>query len=405
MSRKLIALYFIGALAACGETTDVVGTRSTSEVTSGPGDDLLDERIGVSSEVSKAAIDTAFQQLFFGDANQVVYFESEDGSAAYIKDIANDDVRTDSMSYGMFVAVQLDEREIFDKLWSWSKKYMLQTDGPRLGQLNWRCETDGSACEQAAATDATSVIASTLFMAEARWGDLGVHDYRADANTLIDAMVLTEERSAGTDNVVVNPFDVQRALPRAGSFLDDVDVHTDYLMPAFYQYWSMWRPQDADFWLEAADQARYLLQLAPHARTGLIPRGLNYDGTPASGYNRYDQIAARTFFNLALDEVLFGPKSWVQEQTERRLDFFLSQGDSVVAAYSLSGTPLIAYDTSAHIALVALAAASSTNPEHAVFLDKLWDQPVPSGQQRYFNGMLYLLSLVVLSGNASALGP
>jgi oligosaccharide reducing-end xylanase len=405
MFRALVAVLLAGAVTACGETIDVIGTQSAPELTSAPGDDLLDDRIGVSSEASQEAIVTAFQQLFFGDPNsEAVYRETDDGSA-YIEDILHGDVRTDSMGYGMFVAVQLDEMDVFDKLWSWARQHMLKTQGPRTGQLNWKCLPDGSACEQAAATDATSVLASTLFMAEARWGAAGAHDYEADANTLIDAMVLTEERNEG-ELVVVDPFDVERALPRAGSFLDDVDVHTDYLMPAFYEYWSMWRPGDAAFWLKAAREARSLLREAPHEETGLVPRGLNYDGTPAPGYSHYDQIAARTLLNLALDEVLFGPKAWVKDQTERRLDFFLSQGvDYVVAEYSLSGVPLTEEDTSAHVALVALAAASSTKPEHSVFLDKLWAQPIPNGKSRYYNGMLYLLSLVVLSGNATAPGP
>jgi oligosaccharide reducing-end xylanase len=382
-----------------------VGTEQGPELTSAPGDDLLDDRIGVPSEESGAAIDTAFEQLFFGDPDsQAVYREADDGTA-FIEDVAHGDVRTDSIGYGMFVAVQIDERGIFDKLWSWSKDHMLQMDGPRLGQLNWRCATDGSDCDLAAATDATSVIASTLFMAEARWGDNEVHDYEADANTLIDAMVLTEERNGGEDRFL-NPFDVERALPRAGSFEVDVDVHTDYLMPAFYESWSTWRPSAAEFWLEAADVARRKLRLAAHEQTGLVPKGMNYDGTPAQGYRRYDTLAARTFFNLALDEVFFGAKPWVNEQTERRLDFFLSQGlDEVVSDYTLAGSPLSESDNPGHVALVALAAASSGNPAHSVFLNKLWELPIPEGRSRYFNGMLYLLSLVVLSGNASAGGP
>jgi oligosaccharide reducing-end xylanase len=32
------------------------------------------------------------------------------------------------------------------------------------------------------------------------------------------------------------------------------------------------------------------------------------------------------------------------------------------------------------------------------FLQELWDMPVPAGEQRYFDGMLYLMSMMHLSG-------
>jgi oligosaccharide reducing-end xylanase len=32
------------------------------------------------------------------------------------------------------------------------------------------------------------------------------------------------------------------------------------------------------------------------------------------------------------------------------------------------------------------------------FLHALWDTPVPSGEQRYFDGMLYLMSMMHLAG-------
>ena len=40
----------------------------------------------------------------------------------YIEDIANNDVRTEGMSYGMMIAVQMNRKEVFDSLWKWAKK-------------------------------------------------------------------------------------------------------------------------------------------------------------------------------------------------------------------------------------------------------------------------------------------
>ena len=47
-------------------------------------------------------------------------------------------------------------------------------------------------------------------------------------------------------------------------------------------------------------------------------------------------------------------------------------------------------------AVATLAANSATTGE---FVDALWDTPIPSGKWRYYDGMLYTLALLHLSGN------
>lgn len=67
-------------------------------------------------------IDAKLQEVFndvFTGPNKV-YFETED-SLGYISDIKNHDVRTEGMSYGMMIAVQFNRKDIFDRIWKWSK--------------------------------------------------------------------------------------------------------------------------------------------------------------------------------------------------------------------------------------------------------------------------------------------
>src|ERR1039458_8933677 len=70
-------------------------------------------------------IDAAFQQLFHGDPDtQTVYYaagKNANGPLAYLTDINSKDVRSEGMSYGMMIAVQLDKKAEFDALWNWSK--------------------------------------------------------------------------------------------------------------------------------------------------------------------------------------------------------------------------------------------------------------------------------------------
>src|SRR5215469_5619881 len=83
--------------------------------------DLFAER-GHPAAESKAKIDAAFQQLFHGDKQtQTVYFEAgsnANGPLAYVTDWANNDARTEGMSYGMMIAVQLNKRREFDAIWN-----------------------------------------------------------------------------------------------------------------------------------------------------------------------------------------------------------------------------------------------------------------------------------------------
>ncbi len=368
-----------------------------------PGDVLTE--IGFPQEDSQDRIAAAFDQLFFGDPDtQAIYREVGD-DAAYIEDILNRDVRTDAIGYGMFVAVQLDEQVVFDKLWTWAKRNMLLTEPPRAGLLAWRCTSTGQQCESAAATDATSIIATSLYLAREAWQDTGKHPYQDDADMLVDAMVQTEARNGGPLTNVQNPFDVVTMLPRKGSFVpDDPYLQTDFLMPAFYDYWSERRTDDSEFWSDAADASGELMRSAVMANSGLIPYEIDATGRPAPG-TIYDEVAARTLLNRWFSNSWMG-SSWVAEQNRVLLDFFLEQDEALVSSYFLDGDPRGDRNTPAHIALSATAAATTGDvSKYGVFLQELVDTPIPDGPSRYYQGMLYLIAFMAVSGNIEVGGP
>lgn len=435
MRVRVSTTFLLIGLAGCSETTDIIGTRlpgstepdgsmldastpdastpdagedATMEDASTPDADVTDpddvlSDIGFPQADSQERINSAFEQLFHGDPDtQAVYFEPPgEDDAGYVEDIKNEDVRTDAIGYGMFVTVQLDEQEVFDKLWTWAKRYMLYTEAPREGLLAWSCSTDGSECETVAATDATSVIATSLFMAEARWSTTGAHDYESDANMLIDAMVLTEERNGGTDSGVQNLFDVDAMLPRRWSAVTDNQyLQTDYLMPAFYDYWSRWRTDDSEFWSGAAAASTDLLRAAPVAGNGLVPFEVDINGDPAPDIDYYDEVSARTLLNRWFANSWQGPLGWVATENGTLLDFFLGQEEPLVSSYYLDGRVRGTENTVAHIALSATAAATTDDLDtYGVFLQTLVDTPIPEGQSRYYDGMLYLIAFLAVSGN------
>ena len=79
-----------------------------------------------------AKIARAWKQLFEGDPETERLFtpsgRNENGPLAYIPDIQHTDVRSEGMSYGMMIAVQLDRKAEFDALWNWSMTHMYQKD-------------------------------------------------------------------------------------------------------------------------------------------------------------------------------------------------------------------------------------------------------------------------------------
>ncbi len=88
---------------------------------------------GIAEADIQARIEADWQQLFYGnDATERVYYPVGD-DMAYLLDTGNSDVRSEGMSYGMMIAVQLDKQEEFDRIWTWAKTYMYNETAPTPG--------------------------------------------------------------------------------------------------------------------------------------------------------------------------------------------------------------------------------------------------------------------------------
>lgn len=95
---------------------------------------------GYTQEQIDAKVNEAFYKVFEGPNK--VYFEVGD-SMAYLSDVKNNDVRTEGMSYGMMITVQLNKQDMFNRLWRWAQKYMQHQGGTRDGYFAWSCKTTG----------------------------------------------------------------------------------------------------------------------------------------------------------------------------------------------------------------------------------------------------------------------
>ena len=93
------------------------------------------------NDIAQRLEDIKDYYFYGGDDERVYYPVGTD--MGYICDTGNNDVRTEGMSYGMMICVQLDMKEEFDRIWKWAKTYMWMSEGENEGYFAWSCATDG----------------------------------------------------------------------------------------------------------------------------------------------------------------------------------------------------------------------------------------------------------------------
>ena len=71
----------------------------------------------------------------------------------YLLDTGNLDVRTEGQSYGMMMAVQMDNQELFNRIWKWTHTYMWHDSGRYKHYFAWSCRPDGTRLAQGPAPD------------------------------------------------------------------------------------------------------------------------------------------------------------------------------------------------------------------------------------------------------------
>ena len=170
-TAALLVLMLAGGTARLA-AQDAAVSDSSGAFATGHYRNLFDEAGYTSGEISKK-IDKAYRQLFHGDPQtQSIFFwtgKNANGRLAYVTDWNNHDVRTEGMSYGMMIAVQLNKKKEFKALWNWAKTYMYISDPnhPSYGYFSWSCKTDGTPNEETAAPDGEEYFVMALYFAAA----------------------------------------------------------------------------------------------------------------------------------------------------------------------------------------------------------------------------------------------
>ncbi|MGB6609769.1 MAG: glycosyl hydrolase family 8, partial [Acidobacteriaceae bacterium] len=342
-SRAGIVL-LLGAAIACGSAGQAQTALSDGNGAYATGNyrNLFKED-GHSEKQIRAKIDAAYQQLFHGDPQtQAIAFaagSNANGPLMYVTDWANHDVRTEGMSYGMMITVELNKKAEFDALWNWAMTYMYIADpkAPSYEYFAWSCKADGTHNSEGAAPDGESYFAMALLFAANRWpGGEGIYDYRAQAEKLLTAMVHRETITAPGPR---GPHSVGAEMnqdPPMVKFVPETMPHpfTDpsYHLPAFYELWARWGPaEDRAFWARAAEASRAFFPKAANAETGLAPDYANFDATPMEGpFARRASVfgydAWRVASNWSVDWSWWHKAPAEQALSDHIQKFFESQG-------------------------------------------------------------------------------
>ena len=350
---------------------------------------------GHSQKEIDAKISSVFRQLFHGDPkSQSLYFpagKNANGPLAYLTDWNNHDVRTEGMSYGMMIAVQLGKKAEFDALWNWSKTYMYIADPhhPSHGYFSWSCKTDGTPNEETPAPDGEEYFVMSLYFAANRWGNGGgIYDYKSQADELLTTMRHHPEKTGPTSKgdrtvsaEVNEEFKMIRFVPviTRGDFTDP-----SYHLPAFYELWARWGPRaDREFWSQAATASREFFVKTTNPNTGLSPAYANFDGTPRvtkfAQSSRFGYDSWRTASNWSVDWSWWRKAPQEQPLSDRIQAFFFAQGLSAYGdQFTLDGKQLEAVHAPGLVAANAVASLAATHPRAEVFVKALWDAPVPS---------------------------
>ncbi|MBN1953270.1 MAG: glycoside hydrolase [Bacteroidales bacterium] len=365
----------------------------------------------------QAAIDRKIEKAYYDifEGPERVYFELGD-SMAYVSDLKNHDVRTEGVSYGMMIAVQLDKKDVFDRIWRFCRHYLQHQDGPREAYFAWSFDplTMTQNYENSASDGELYFITSLLF-ASNRWGNQTGIDYYGEARRILDAM-WAKDSTGGVVNLMDTTHKQITFVPEGwGATFTDPSYH----VPAFFEIWAEYAKDGHEqFYSDCADTARAFLHRACHPVTGLNADHTDYQGNPLSApwmeaAFRYDSW--RVPMNIAMDYVWYGKdKVWQEDYAKRFQKFLRSKGiHSFEDQFNMDGTEpgtilqAGGFKKLRHsIGLVATAATTSLiNREEGSldFVNALWNaklEPYEDGYfDPYYDGLLYLFSLMHLSGN------
>ncbi len=359
--------------------------------------------LGITQQEIDGRIKSVWKTIF-DQSSPDKFYQQQTPDLGCMVDTGNVDARTEGMSYGMMMAVQMDRKDIFDSIWKWSRTKMFMTEGAMKGYFAWSCSLDGKHNAEGPAPDGEEFYAMALFFASRRWGNgEGIFDYEAEAKSLLHTCLNHKAPMWNKDNALI-------LFVPACPYSDP-----SYHLPHFYELFAEYDSDNADFWKRAACESRKYIATSCNEMTGFCAEYAHFDGTPVldcpwGDHGWFFSDSYRTAANIGLDALWNGTTEELYKRAAAIQKFFADIAPSDFGIYKIDGTQL--EGTALHpIGLLATLAQASLavyanphadkealkNAEHFVRL--FWHTPLRKGVRRYYDNCLYLFALLALSGN------
>ena len=361
--------------------------------------------VGYTEEEIEKRVEDTFQEIFYGRDG---FYHTAGEDMGYLEDTGNYDARTEGMSYGMMMCVQLNRKKEFDAIWKWVKTYMYMEEGDNKGYFAWSVHPSGKKNAYGPAPDGEEFFAMDLFFASHRWGDgEGIFCYSKEAQDILHTCI-----HKGEDGIGHSMWNKEKRLILFIPGCDFTDP--SYHLPHFYELFALWaKEEDRIFWKEAAKASREFLKKACHPATGLSAEYSEFDGTPYSGqqeiFGRHDWYysdAYRTITNIALDYEWFAKDfdhngAWHVEIADKLQNFFCNTvKDHPRAVYTIEGE-ILPQDALHPVAITATNAQASLAAQGDCAkqcVEEFWNTPLRTGTRRYYDNCLYMFAMMALSG-------
>ena len=378
-----------------GPSCDDDGSQKSGAYYTGVYPSPFKKYLGKTDEEIQGKLDALWNHYFKGSDNQKVYYEN--GSEAYIKDINNNDVRSEGQSYGMMICVQTNHKTEFDKLWKFAKSHMLHTSGQWDGYFKWKCNPDGSSQDANCAPDGEMYFVTALLLAANRWND---NSYMKDAQYSLSRFWKNGNGSLFNESYKIITFQPYNC----SNFSDP-----SYDLPAFVELFARWSETNKDKWESCLAPTRGHLEKSCHSSSGLFADYSEFNGQPTTGNisnnsNKYMYDAMRCAMNVGMDYYLFGADKKTQTSMMTRLiNHFENDGYSH-ARFNWDGTGGSEQYTLGEcganaVGCYALMDDPANDEKIKTNLKKAWNGSLMTGQYRYYDGLVHYLAMLHLCGS------
>jgi endo-1,4-beta-D-glucanase Y len=222
------------------------------------------------------------------------------------------DAVSEGISYGMFLALYMNDQEYFNSIWNAGEQHMWSGFG---GFYNWHRNEQGGPGESAhpngPASDADQDIALLLIFAHALVREGIWQPFTSMRGATYEQRARSILQTVRTTMIDRNGF----LRPGQWGGADDRDIiNPGYFAPAFYRIFAEFEPAHASTWLALVNRSYDLIERSPGYSRGLLPDWCTSTGgtTGGAGYNAYRagdamyRDAIRVYWRLAKDYLWYG---------------------------------------------------------------------------------------------------